>query len=93
VNNSSISTVLTSSGTGASGKLAALACTHNDLSGGEYQNGGQCCANSCHPHRTARLACASHQDNPCCFGLGVYLQPHCIQRKRCEPHSVLPALF
>ena len=30
VNNSSISAVLTSLGTGASGKLAALACTHNE---------------------------------------------------------------
>ena len=30
VNNSSISAVLTSVGTGASGKLAALACTHNE---------------------------------------------------------------
>jgi hypothetical protein len=30
VNNSSISAVLTASGTGASGKLAALACTHNE---------------------------------------------------------------
>ncbi|NPV77905.1 MAG: hypothetical protein HPY59_16210 [Anaerolineae bacterium] len=30
VNNSSISAVFTSLGTGASGRLAALACTHND---------------------------------------------------------------
>ena len=30
VNNSSISAVLTASGTGAAGKLAALACTHNE---------------------------------------------------------------